>query len=102
MLGEILESLTPNSTVGIEFTAESVAQDIIGCAINGFIRGVYASGTMEGIYLFDNDIIACDIGYEFNPSSAGEPQTCVIGNSFRCTQQNIVISEAMGFQIIGN
>jgi len=90
--GEMNQS--PTSSRGVWLEGESTAVVISDSLFMEWTTGVEATGTCEGTYLSNTDIVFCRYGARHTIASGAEPQFTVVGCSFNCANVGVWLTNS--------
>lgn len=89
-VGELNRS--PGSASGVLLQGESTAFVISSSFFIEWLTGVEATGTTEGVYLSDTDIVFCRYGVHYVSSVGAQPQFTATGCSFNTANVGVWLS----------
>ncbi len=81
--------VAPNSAHGVLLDGESTAFVISDSLFLEFTTGVKATGTSEGLYLSNTDIVYCRYGAYHVSTTGAQPQFTAVGCSFNCANVGV-------------
>jgi hypothetical protein len=82
-------NVLPNSAYGVLIDGESTAFVISDSLFLEFTTGVEATGTSEGLYLNNTDIVYCRFGAYHHSTVGAQPQFTAVGCSFNCSNVGV-------------
>ncbi len=86
----------PNSSRGIWLAGESTAFVCSDSLLLEWTTGIEGTGTTEGIYLNNTDIVYCRYGARHIIATGAEPQFTAVGCSFNCANVGVWLSNSIG------
>lgn len=90
--GELQKS--PNSSRGVWLDGESTAFVCSDSLFLEWTTGIEGTGTTEGIYLNNTDIVYCRYGARHTIASGAEPQFTAVGCSFNCADIGVWLTNS--------
>lgn len=82
-------NLLPNSSAGILIDGESTAFVVSDSLFLEFTTGIRASGTSEGLYIDNTDIVYCRYGAYHDSTLGAQPQFTAVSCSFNCANVGV-------------
>ena len=86
-------NVAPNSAHGVIINGESTAFVISDSLFLEFNTGVKATGTTEGLYLNNTDIVYCRFGAIHESIIGAQPQFTAVGCSFNCANVGVWLTD---------